>query len=183
MSSTIQLGGRKFRAIQESTVEHDIEVRALVTEAGFDMLTKQKDESADDFVARMLAQMARSRKDADFAGVLLIPAEMHDTDWTPDIGKETTAFIKKLTAADDKQTIRNLGIELLGGFISAGLLYSASSPNSSTEGSAIRQNTPEVTASDRGRTWFGKSLKMTRAVLGRSFEFLFARRSHVTKPS
>lgn len=183
-TATIQLGGRKFRTITESTVEHDIEVRALMHEAGFDVMTKLEDESADDFVVRMLGQMAGSRKDADFAGVLLVPSEMHDTDWTPEVGRETTAFIKRLTSQDDKVTLRSLGMELLGGFISAGLLFSASSLNSSNEGSAVRQSTtPERTASGFGRTWFGGWRDTTRAVFGRSFAFLFARRSSATKPS
>jgi hypothetical protein len=182
-SATIQLGGRKFRTIVESTVEHDIEVRALMHEAGFDLLTKREGEAADDFVVRMLGQMAGSRKDADFAGVLLVPSDLDDTEWTPEVGEQTTTFIKKLTAQADKMTLRNLGIELLGGFINAGLLYSASSPKSLNEGSAIRQTAPEQTASDRGRIWSGGFLRTTRAALGRSFAYLFARPSRVTKPS
>jgi hypothetical protein len=118
----ITLGGRKFRAIQESTVEHDIEVRALMHEAGFDVLAKRKDETADDFVVRMLGQMSASRKDADFAAALLVPDDLDDVEWNPEVAAMTAAFIKKLTAQVDKLVLRSLTIELLGGFISAGLL-------------------------------------------------------------
>jgi hypothetical protein len=122
----IPLGGRKFRAIQESTVQHDIAVRALLREAGL-VLAKREDETADDFVVRMLGQMAASRKDADFAAALLIPDELEDVDWNPDVAETTLEFIKKLTAQADKLVLRSLTSQLLRGFISAGLAFSGGS--------------------------------------------------------
>jgi hypothetical protein len=177
----IELGGRKFRAVVESTVEHDIEVRALVHDAGFDLLAKRKDESPDDFVVRMIGQLSASRKDADFAGVLLVPEELDDTEWTPEVAVETTRFIKKLTAQADKLILRNLSMELLSGFINAGLLFSVSSPDYSSEGIAARPVTPERTASASGRNWFGGLRDMIRRVTGMFSESRSARRSFATR--
>lgn len=181
--NTITLGGRKFRAIVESTVEHDIEVRALMHEAGFDMLAKRKDESADDFVVRMLGQMAASRKDADFAAALLVPSDLDDVEWNPEVAAMTAAFIKKLTAQDDKLVLRSLTIELLGGFISAGLLFSDSSQEFSNEELAARLATPERTASASGRNLFGNWRTMIRRVTEACFGSRSGKPSSVTKPS
>jgi hypothetical protein len=162
--NTITLGGRHFRPIQRSTVEHDIEVRALMHDAGFDMLAKRKEESADDFVVRMLGQMAASRKDADFAAALLVPDELADTEWTPEVAGITAAFIKHLTAQEDKLVLRSLTIATLSGFISAGLV-----------------STSERTAS--GRNSFGRWWTLIRRVTTVCFGSRSPRRSSATRPS
>jgi hypothetical protein len=122
----IPLGSRKFRAIQESTVEHDLAIRALLREAGL-VLAKREGESDDDFVVRMIGQMAASRKDADFAAAFLVPDELEDGDWNPEVAAMTLEFINKLTAQADKLVLRSLTTQLLSGFINAGLAFSGSS--------------------------------------------------------
>ena len=164
----ITLGGRKFRPILESTVEHDIAVRALMHEAGFDMLAKRKDESADDFVVRMLGQMSASRKDADFAAALLVPDDLDDVEWSPEVAAMTAGFIKKLTAQADKLVLRSLTMEMLGGFIAAGLQEFSNG---------------ELAASASGRNSFGnwRAFRRAMAVWLWSRRLLWPRRRRVLR--
>jgi hypothetical protein len=131
----------------------------------------------------MLGQMAASRKDADFAAALLVPSELEDVDWDPEVATMTATFIKKLTAQSDKLVLRSLTIELLGGFINAGLLFSVSSQEFSNEELAARLATPERTASASGRNSFGNWRAMIRRVIGACFPSLSGKPSSVTRLS
>jgi hypothetical protein len=129
----IELGGRKFRAIENSTIEHDLTVMQLLGEVGLDSATQQEGESYDDFAVRVLSLVIASGKAFELIGTFLIKAEEADEDWTPESGRNIGRFVSKLCAQEDKLQIRQLVVTLLVGFSQAGLLSYAVSPASSTE--------------------------------------------------
>jgi hypothetical protein len=144
MAEIIELGTRKFRAIENSTVEHDFTVMQLLGKAGLDTAAQQKDESYDDFAVRLMSQVIGSGLAFDLIGAFIIPADQADEEWVPQLGVETAGFVRKLTAQEDKLQIRQLVVTLLAGFSQAGLLsFTVSHDASTNEPEAPRpQSTP-----------------------------------------
>lgn len=141
---SITLGGRKFRPIRNSTVEHDFWLLDHVTEAGLDTLTMKGAETADQFAARLLREIIQSGKAFLLMGGLLIPDGIKAEDWTPEIALETAAFIEKLTDPADKALIQQSVVTMLIGFFTTGLALLRISPAFST--AAAVQDGPENVA-------------------------------------
>ena len=131
MAEIIELGKRKFRTIENSTVEHDFTAIQLLGKAGLDAAAKREDESYDDFAVRLMSQIISSGHAFDLVSAFIIPEELADHDWTPKIGVDTAAFIRKLSAQEDKVQIRQLVVTLLAGFSQAGMLSFAASTDAS----------------------------------------------------
>jgi hypothetical protein len=145
MAEIIELGGRKFRAIINSTVEHDFTVMQLLAKAGLDAAAQQEGESYDDFAVRLMSQVIGSGQAFDLIGAFIVPDAIADPEWVPQTGIDTAAFARKLTAPDDKLQIRQLVVTLLAGFSQAGLLSFAVSRDASTEETAAPR--PRTTSS------------------------------------
>jgi hypothetical protein len=133
MAEIIELGGRKFRAIENSTIEHDLTAMRMLAEAGLDKVAQRAGESYDDFAVRVLSQVISSGKAFDLIGTFIIDAEKPDSEWTPESAQKIARGISKLTSPSDKLQVRNLVVTLLVGFSQAGLLSFATSRTSSTE--------------------------------------------------
>jgi hypothetical protein len=145
MAEIIELGGRKFRAIINSTVEHDFTVMQLLAQAGLDGAAQQEGESYDDFAVRLVSQVISSGHASDLVGTFIIPEDIADPEWIPLTGVATASFVRKLTAPDDKLQIRQLVVTLLAGFCQAGLFSFAVSHDASTEETATPR--PAATSS------------------------------------
>lgn len=140
----IELGGRQFRAIENSTVEHDFTVMQLLSEAGLNVASQREGESYEDFAMRLLSQVIRSGQAFELIGTFIMEADCPDEDWTPESGRQIAKFISKLTAQDDKLQIRQLSITLLAGFAEAGLFsFTSSSAVSTDEPAAPRPEAPQ----------------------------------------
>jgi hypothetical protein len=122
MAKIIELGRRKFRAIENSTVEHDFTAMQLLAKAGLNTAAQHEGESYDDFAVRLLSQVISSGHACDLIGAFIIPENLTDQEWVPQTGIDTAAFVQKLTAQDDKRQIREIVVNLLAGFSQAGLL-------------------------------------------------------------
>jgi hypothetical protein len=140
MAEIIELGKRKFRAIEVSTLEHDFTVMQLLAKAGLDAAAQQEGESYDDFAVRLMSQAIGSGHAFDLIGAFIIPEGTSDLDWNPQTGIDTAGFVRKLTAQEDKLQIRQLVVTLLAGFSQAGLLSFAASTNASPEEPAAPPN-------------------------------------------
>ena len=140
MAESIELGKRKFRAIEVSTLEHDFTVMQLLAKAGLDAAAQQEGESYDDFAVRVMSEAIGSGNAFDLIGAFIIPEGTSDLDWTPRTGIDTAHFVRKLTAQEDKLQIRQLVVTLLAGFSQAGLLSFAASTNASPEEPAAPPN-------------------------------------------
>lgn len=150
MAQIIELGGRKFHSIEQSTIEHDLTVMRMLAEVGLDKAAQREGESYDDFAVRLLSQVIASNKAFDLIGGFIMEADCQDADWTPESGKAVAKFVSKLTSQDDKLQIRQLVVSLLVGFSQAGLLSFAASPTSSTEEEETAAARPATTLSTPG---------------------------------
>ena len=127
------LGGRRFADTGESTVEHDFLLMGLIREAGLDEVVIQDGEAPEDFARRLLQEGLATGKVLDLLGCLLIPAEISSKDWTPVLGRETSAFVGGLTDPADKARVQALVVSLLTSFFVYGLSSVMRSPTSSAQ--------------------------------------------------
>jgi hypothetical protein len=133
MAQIIELGGKSYRAIEVSTVEHDFTVMQLLVETGLDKVSKAEGESADDFAIRVLRTVMASGKSFDLLGAFLIPADIPDLDWTPELGVVTRQFVSRIADPAEKLLVRNALVTMLLSFSEAGLFSWTDSRESSSE--------------------------------------------------
>jgi hypothetical protein len=142
MAQIIELGGKSYRAIEVSTVEHDFTVMQLLVECGLDKVSKTDEESADDFAIRILRMVMASGKSFNLLGAFLIPAETPDLEWTPELGLTTRQFVSKIADPAEKLLVRNALVTMLLSFSEAGLFsWTDSRESSSEEEAAVRLQT------------------------------------------
>lgn len=117
----VDLGGRLFRVIEDSTAAHDLWFMGHVARAGLTQATMQAEESSEDFARRLLDEILATGKALTLIGGMLIPEDVADTDWTEEIAGETSQFLGGLTAERDKAQILSLVCTLLIDFFAAGV--------------------------------------------------------------
>lgn len=132
MSEKITIGGRTFTALEETTVEHDHWVMALLREAGIDVALRQPEEPAEAYARRLLSIALASGKTCLFLGGMLMPEDAA-APWSPALAEETARFLSGLTAPEDKEQINRLIVLLIADFFAAGLIFSGASPSSSQD--------------------------------------------------
>lgn len=129
MSDLITLGGRQFRACENSTVEHDYVTMDRIRAAGLDIIEMPEDADPAAFTNELLSRIVRSNQLFGLLACMLIPADKQGADWTPELAAETEAFIKKLTSPADKQLIHEQVVALLISFFQAGLVLLRTTPS------------------------------------------------------
>ena len=157
---TLKLGGREFRPLTVSTIEHDLWVMGQVRRAGLDRITMGGDETADDFARRLLDVILQSRQIFALLGGLLVPAEVPDLEWTPETAEATGAFLRTVTDPAEKQVLITEVAGLTASFFGSGLVsptifrpYSATpDPSSPTSGLPPAASGPDSSASSAGTT-------------------------------
>jgi hypothetical protein len=127
------MGGRIFRPIGESTVEHDYRFMGLLRDLGFDDPHKLSSETPERFARRLLNDLLASGRALEALGYLLIPEGVDSERWTPDLGQETAAFLGQLSKPADKAQVRALTLSFLADFFARGLGSWDLSASSSTE--------------------------------------------------
>jgi len=159
MAEIIELGTRKFRAIEASTVEHDFTIIQLLAESGLDKVSKGAEESPSDYSMRILRSVMVSGKAFELLGAFLIPVGTPDLEWTPELGIATRQFVSKLTDPADKVTVRDAVAQMLFIFSMAGLFSWTDSPESSSEEAATPRPATQIseTRSARGAISSGPS--------------------------
>lgn len=125
----IALGGREYRVIKTSTVEHDVWMMARVVDAGIRQVTMEPGESPEAFATRLTGELARSGQVLALLGGVMIPSELQDLQWTPEVAKATAAALGQLTDPDDKQAVLSQIASLVAGFFEAGLISFMTSQN------------------------------------------------------
>lgn len=131
MATTHTLGGRVFREAKRSTIEHDIWTMDQIRASGLDSVRRDPDEMFEEFGLRLLDVALRSGRALDLIGGLLLPDEVDDLDWSPELAKETAKFLGRLSSEEDKQQVHVLLGKLVAGFFAAGVLSVGTSPVSS----------------------------------------------------
>ncbi len=118
----LELSGRRFRAIQTSTIEHDVWMMARSAQAGIQRVAMHDDETPEAFAARLTGEFARSGQMLHLLAGVLVPEEIADTDWTPAIAAETAAFLGGITDPSDKAVVLGQVASLVAGFFESGLM-------------------------------------------------------------
>lgn len=128
---TIQLAGRKFRTIGNSTLEHDVWVMGRLRQAGLDSLTLDAGEKPEDYAHRLLSQLLTSERALEIVGALIVPAELPSLKWTPRVARDTAVFLGRLADPRDKLEVQRLLLAVLVPFLESGLACLRRSPAAS----------------------------------------------------
>jgi len=124
---TIELGNRRWRIIETSTLEHVIWMDLQTIESGLGRMLQQPvaASEAEAHAGAIWEAISRSQKAFAILGGMLIPEAIPDGDWTPELAEKTAAFMKKLTAPEDHARIRTLLVSVVLGFFVAARRSSA----------------------------------------------------------
>ncbi len=149
----IILGGRVFRPIGESTVEHDLKFMALLRDLGLDDPHRPESEAPEQFAVRLLNDLISSGRALEALGYLLIPGEARSEDWTPALGEETAEFLGGLVDPKDKARVQGLTLSFLRDFFELGLGSWALSTSSSAKATSASPQESQTTATASGERW------------------------------
>lgn len=123
----LKIGGLQWRAVQNSTLEHDFHTVRIARSIGVDADGMLPGESAEDFASRLLFMVIDSGKIFELLGCLMLPNSIPDSEWTPEQAEKTAQFMRALRDPGDKDAVQSFIVSLLIGFFSEGLRYSIAS--------------------------------------------------------
>lgn len=135
MSAIVELGGKRFKRVEGSTVKHDFWLMAKVREAGVDkvQILSKKPEHIEQVIDTMIDRVIVDGHALTLLSGLLIPADLDPRQWTPEVSAETEEHLGQLTDVQDKTKIKPLIASMLSGFFMTGLASLQISPSSSSE--------------------------------------------------
>jgi hypothetical protein len=155
----IGLGGRRWRIIETSTLEHVIWMDLQTIESGLGRMLQQPIAASETeaHAGAIWEAISRSQKAFSLLGGMLVPEVRKDEDWTPDIAELTAHFLKKLTAPEDHARIRALLVSVVLGFFvagrrSAGLSAAALASHPRASGDPSEIPSPGLTGGSAGMT-------------------------------
>lgn len=134
MSPVLSLGGRRYRSIATSTIEHDVAYQRLLLKSGLKQDAPLPGESYVEWGVRLLDRLVATGQLLPALGLLLIPDEIEDLAWTPEIGKETVAGLSAVADPAEKQVVHALIRDVLYGFFERAQAFSTGSTISSSQG-------------------------------------------------
>jgi len=139
MNEPIVLGGRAFRRDEEKpTLGQIVHFDHLVAGAGLRDLLQGPGESAAAFATRILYELERDGKVFEMLGIFLIPVELGENDWTPQIARATAAHLKAIRGmnAEEWAAVKALVVTLVMGLFASGQA-SAKRIESSSKGISV----------------------------------------------
>jgi len=145
-AENIRLGGREFRPVVDATIEHDYWLMGLIRRAGIDQVVKEEGESPDEFALRLMRELINSGQAFAILSGVMMPADKEVCDWTPAMAGETAAFLKRLTAPEDKAALNACTASLLSGFFANGLATLKTSQRSTSNEPGPRETESAETA-------------------------------------
>lgn len=154
---TITLEGRAFRPLGEgSTLEQDDWFSVVAEEAGLSEIEVAPDDSAEKIARRIELRVRRSRKHYLLMGCLMVPVDKTDEEWSPELAAETGDFLRKLRDPVAKAQVREVFLQLLIPFVSAGIvrLFVIAKSSAPAAPDASAKNPDATPASDAGTRWW-----------------------------
>lgn len=128
----ITIGGRRFMAVQEGTLRHDLRYMELVSQLGLQSLQMREGEAPEEFAVRLLGELVAAGVVLELLGTLLIPEGRSAEEWTPEMAGETAAFFSGLTKPEDKAAVHAQVITLVLDFFERGMVALWTSRRSSS---------------------------------------------------
>ena len=141
----VRLGGRDFEVVAKSTIEWDVTLLMLLQGCGLADVTMHAGEDAEGLAFRVFRTLMSSGAVFEILACVLVPSGTDPYAWTPELMRETAAFIRKLHADEDKAAIRSQIVSLVAGFFEQGLLSISTSPSSSIR-SELTESSPPPTS-------------------------------------
>lgn len=121
MSDPIVLRGRRFRAVQQPTLRHQVFVTEVEREAGLVKATMLPDEQPDDFAVRLVQRANQAGVLYLLLGAMLVPEELQDLDWRPELARETAELVANVQDPDELARVHRFIGEALLPFLTAGI--------------------------------------------------------------
>ena len=119
----IKLGGRAFRVIDydRRTVELDHHVGRLIRKTCVDKVVPMPEDGEGDsaviaYTVRLQTALLDSGNACEIIAGFLLPEGRVERDWTPQMGRDTAAFIRKLDTQEDRDMVLQLAAEAVLGF-------------------------------------------------------------------
>lgn len=128
----VRLGGRDFEVVSKSTIEWDVTLLTLLQGCGLADVSMHAGEDAEQLAFRVFRTLMSSGAVFEILACVLVPAGTDPYAWTPELMRETSAFIRKLHTEEDKAAIRSQIVSLVAGFFQQGLLSISTSRSSFT---------------------------------------------------
>jgi hypothetical protein len=142
MEGELVIRGRRFAPIGESTIEHRVYTTGVLAEAGLLPLPDlQPGETTGDYGLRIYVELCKRKQYFPLLGALLVPAGSKSEGWTPELARETEAFIRPTVDPDEQRAVENAVLSALIAFFVQGI-----SSYLTSLGSSEREN-----AGDPGR--------------------------------
>ncbi len=116
-----EIRGRKWRAVERSTLRHDNYMIRHILEGGLDKLRRNDGESLEEFAVRLLHAVLASGKMFDLLGGLLLPEAVPDDKWSEQLAAETAEFLGNVIEEHDKIAVQEALMPLLLAFFAAGM--------------------------------------------------------------
>lgn len=189
MAEKHAFGNRIFLSIDESTVEQDFHLMALVKRAGLDQVIMTEGEDPRAYAERLLDALLASETVLDILACLLVPADRVPKGkepgecWSAEVASDTRTYLSLLRTAEDKQRIFDRVLSLLIGFFESGIVSLWTSAKSSAKETIPLQKgsgRARAHAMGSGRRSLSTSRKAIRSALGRSSVGRFAMPSRLT---
>lgn len=120
--ATITVAGQQFKAVTNASLEHDIYTMQQVHRCGAENVIMGADETAPEYVHRVLLSVTADGRVFDLLGCLLMPAELATSHWTAELAHATGRTFATVTTPEDKRTVHGQIVEALSGFFERGLL-------------------------------------------------------------
>jgi hypothetical protein len=120
-SSTYQFAGREWRQIQVSTFRRRGYLLKQLKASGIDMQLGPN-ETPEEFGPRIIQGLIESGVTPELIGGLVLPVEIPDAKWSPEIASETAAIVGNLTD-EDHPALDKILIDLSLDFFVSGLRY------------------------------------------------------------
>jgi hypothetical protein len=127
------IGGREWKAITNSTLEHDFWTMGQIRAAGLDRVVIEEGEKVEEFFLRIQREAINHGRAFLLLGGFLMPAEVDPLDWSEEMAIETANFFRKLTDPADKRVVQLQFASMLAGFFANGLASLMTSRKSSEE--------------------------------------------------
>jgi len=145
-NAKVEIGGRSFEPVTETTALHDFWVMKQVRATGLALAAQRPDESYEDFAVRLCGEIAESGKAFLLIGALLVPEGREPLEWTPEMAEETARFLEGMTSLKDKNQIFTLTAQLMLGFFGSGLLsFETSKPSSASARATLSEESEPTT--------------------------------------
>lgn len=147
-SASVEVAGRRFTAVSDTSFEQDIWIMQLLQESGLRQMAEKFNVVSDDLSnvsQEVIIAAFRSGKLFQLLGAVMVE---DGKEWTLESAKANADFFAKLTSREDKNAMRASIVSVILGFFVSGLLALGTSETSSVRLEPVDVQQPEKSPSE-----------------------------------